>query len=349
MSVLDLDALLRDATAQGASDIHVAVEVPPVLRISGALVRQGSEALTVADCDAALGHLATEEQAGRLQERGEVDFSYSLSGVGRFRVAAFRQRGSVSLAIRPIPSRLPDLRELHTPDAVVALALRPSGLIVLAGRAGSGKSTTMAAMVDCINRERAAHVITLEDPVEYLHRHRRSVINQREIGVDSLGFPQALRAALRQNPDVIVVGEVRDADTAQLALTAAGMGPLVIAVVRQPDTASALEYLVGLQPPEQQGQASWQLASVLEGAVAQVLLPRRDGAGRVAVFEVLMATPAVRTLVREGKRQQLPSLVRAGIRHGMRTLDQSWRDLVEQGLLDDGEIPPFSVAAAGLG
>lgn len=346
--MLDLDSLLGAAAEQGASDILLAVEVPPVRRIGGELVRYDDAPLSVADCEAALRHLATPAQLERLEHWGEVDFSYSLRGVGRFRVAAFRQRGSISLAIRPISSTIPDMVALNAPDGVGALALRESGLVLVAGRTGSGKSTTVAAMVDCINRERAAHVITLEDPVEYLHRHRRSIINQREIGVDSMDFPRALRAAVRQNPDVIVVGDLHDSDTAQTALAAAGTGQLVIAVVRQPDSASALEYIVGLFRSEQQAQISWQLASVLEGAVAQVLLPRTGG-GRIAVFEVLIGTPAVRTLVRDGKRAQVTALLRAGTRHGMRSLDQSWRELVERGLVEDTDLPPFSTVNVGVG
>jgi twitching motility protein PilT len=346
--LVDLDHLLREATAAGASDIHLAVESAPILRVNGVLQRVGQDVLGVADAEAALRHLAAPGQLERFGHHGEADFSYSLRGVGRFRVSAFRQRGSVSLAIRPIPSRVPDLRELGAPDGVASLARREAGLVLVAGRAGSGKTMTIAAMVDLINTERALHVITLEDPVEFLHRHRKALINQREIGVDSLTFPQALRAAVRQNPDVVVVGDVQEAETASLVLTAAGTGHLVIANIRQPDCASALEYLVTLFPGEQQAQISWQLAAVLEGAVAQLLLGRKDGQGRVAAFEVLMATPAVRTLIREGKRQQITTLLRAGVRHGMRSMDQSWRELVERGLLDDSELPPFAVGGPGL-
>lgn len=345
--MLDLDGLLRAASEQGASDILLAVEVPPVQRVAGALVRADGPALTVADCAEAFAHLAPPAQRERLEQTGEADFSYSLSGVGRFRVAAFRQRGSISLVLRPIPSRIPELRELNAPDGVGALALRESGLVVVAGPAGSGKSTTLAAMIDHINGQRTTHIITLEDPVEYLHRHRRSVINQREIGVDSRDFPRALRSALRQNPDVIVIGDLRDPETAHTALTAAATGQLVIAVVRQTDSATALEYIVGLFPGDQQVQISWQLATVLEGAVAQVLLPRRNG-GRVAAFELLLATPPVRTLVRDGKRAQLPALLRAGARHGMRSLDQSWRELVEKGQVDDADLPPFAALTVGV-
>ena len=338
---MDLDALLREATAAGASDIHIAVEAPPVLRVDGALVRLGEQVVTAAEAEAAMRHLASAEQAQRVLAHGEIDFSYSLPGVGRFRVAAFRQRGSVSLAIRPIPSRVPDLGELGAPEGVADLALREHGLILVVGRAGSGKSTTLAAMTELINRERPAHIITLEDPVEYLHRHKRGLVNQREMGVDSPGFPQALRAAIRQNPDVIVIGEVREAETAALALVAASTGHLVLATIRQPDCATGLDALVGLFPPAQQAQMAWQLAACLEGAVASVLLPRRDGKGRVAAFEVLMATSAVRTLVRDGKRQQLPTLLRTGTRHGMRSFDQSWRELVERGAISEAEPPPF--------
>ena len=345
-SPLDLDALLREATVTGASDILIAVEAPPVFRVDGVLVRRGEAVVSAAEAEAAFGHLTTAEQGQRLRSQGEVDFSYSLAGVGRFRVSAFRQRGSVSLAVRPIPSSVPNLLELGVPEAVAEFARRESGLVLVVGRAGAGKSTTLAAMVEQINRERAAHIITLEDPVEYLHRHKQSLVNQREMGVDSPGFPQALRAAIRQNPDVIVIGELREAESAALALVASSTGHLVIATVRQPDCATALDYLVGLFTAAEQTQFAWQLASALEGAVAQILLPRRDGKGRVAAFEVLVGTPAVRTLVRDAKRQQLPTLMRSGARHGMRALDQAWRDLVDHGVVSAVEPPPFPVPLA---
>ena len=328
----------------GASDIHIAVEAPPVLRVNGVLQRQDAPPITAAEAEAALTRLASAEQVARLRETGEVDFSYSLPGVGRFRVAAYRQRGSISLAIRPIAWTVPELAALGVPEQVGMLARRSSGLVLVTGPAGSGKSTTVAAMVDLINRERAAHILTLEDPVEFLHRHRRSIVNQREIGVDSPGFPQALRAAARSNPDVLVVGDLREPETVALALAAAGTGEFVLGVVRQPDAASALEYLVVMFPPEQRTQVSWQLAAVLEGVVGQVLVSRADGQGRVAAFEVLIATPAVRTLVREGKRQQLHALLRAGARHGMRTLEASWRELCAQGVCLADEPPPFPPA-----
>ena len=349
MAAADLDALLREATGAGASDIHVAVEVPPVLRVDGALRRCAAPPVGVGEPEAVLARLASPEQVECLRQHGEVDFSYSLPGVGRFRVAAYRQRGSISLAMRPIPWKVPELADLDAPEQVAALARRTSGLVLVTGRAGSGKSTTAAAMVDLINRERAAHVITLEDPVEFLHRHRSSIVNQREIGVDSAGFAQALRAAARSNPDVLAVGDLRDAETVALALTAAGTGQLVLAAVRQPDAVTALEYVVGLFPGEQQAQVSWQLAAVLEGAIGQVLVPRADARGRVAAFEVVLATPAVRTLVREGKRQQIPALVRAGARHGMRTLEASWLDLCARGVCSPDAPPPFPSPEPGAG
>jgi twitching motility protein PilT len=344
---VDVDALLRAAAEAGASDVHVAVEVPPVLRVHGALRRLDMPAVAAGEPEALLERLASPEQVERLQRCGEVDFSYSLPGVGRFRVAAYRQRGSVSLALRPIPWTVPQLEDLGAPPQAAELALRPHGLVLVAGRAGSGKSTTMAAMVDRINGERAAHVITLEDPVEFLHRHRRSIVNQREIGVDCPDFAQALRAAARSNPDVVVVGELRDAEATSLVLSAAASGQLVLAAVRQPDIAAALDFLVRLFPPEQQGQVCWQLAAVLQGALGQLLLPRADGAGRVAAYEVLLATAPVRTLLREGKAQQLPALMRAGARQGMCTLQAAWQALCAQGACDPELPPPLPAAVAG--
>ncbi len=348
-SGVEIDALLREAVAAEASDLHLSAEAPPMLRVQGELIRQGEQVLSAATAERALAALAPAGVLARLAAVGEVDFSYSLPGVGRFRVAAYRQRGSVCLAIRPIPSRIPDLDELGAPPIAAGWARQRSGLVLIAGRAGAGKSTTLAAMVEAINRERSAHVIALEDPVEYLHRHKRSLVHQREIGVDSADFPQALRAAMRQNPDVIVVGEVREAETAASVLLAAETGHLVLATVRQPDCARSLDFLVELFPTAQQSQVAWQLAGVLEGAMAQVLLPRRDGAGRAAVFEVLVGTPAVRTLIRDGKRPQLPALLRTGVRHGMRTLDQAWRELVARGVLDGDEPPPFPLPPSAGG
>jgi twitching motility protein PilT len=344
-AALDVDALLREAVRRGASDVHIAAEAPPVLRINGALERLPWPAVPPAQAEALVRRLANPEQLGRLERDGGVDFAYGVPGLGRFRVVAYRQRGSVSLAIRPIPWRVPSLEELGAPAAVADLARRPSGLVVVAGRPGSGTSTTAAAMVDLINRERAAHVVTLEEPVEYLHRHQRGIVDQREIGLDSPSFAHGLRTAARSDPDAVLVGDLRDAETAHLSLTLAGNGRLVLAVVRQPDVAHALDYLVTLFPPEAQAQVAWQLAAVLEGGTAQALLPRADGRGRVAAFEVLVATPAVRSLVREGRRHQIPALLRAGARHGMRSLEAAARELVAEGIVRPEDVPPPPGAA----
>jgi twitching motility protein PilT len=346
---LDVDRLLQEAVRLRASDVHLTVESPPVVRVDGRLRALGGPPLTVADTRAALAHLASPEQRSRVESAGECDFSYSLPGVGRFRVNAYRQRGSIGLALRTIASQVPTFADLGLPGAVADVVRRPSGLVLVVGRAGSGRSSTLAAMIDLINSEQSLHVVTLEDPIEYLHRHKRSVVNQREIGVDSHSFAVALRAALRQDPDVILVGEVRDAETIATALTAAETGRLVLAAAVALDAAQAIERLAEVFPPNQQEQVRLQLSGALQAVVAQRLLPRRDGRGRVAAVEVLVATPAVRNLIREGKDHQLHSLIQAGAKHGMLSMETSLRELYERGLVEADELRDLRSGPFGSG
>ena len=333
-----MDALLRRAAEEGASDVQLSAQAPPVFRVNGALCRLSEPALSAAELEEGLAHLGTPEQVERTRERGAAEFSYSLPGVGRFRVSAYRQRGSVSLAIRAIPAHIPDLDQLGAPETLHAFTALQSGLVLIGGPAGSGKSTTLAAMVERINRDRAVHVITLEDPIEYLHKHRRAIVDQREIGVDCGGFAEGVAAATRQGADVIVVGEMSDPAAVSAALTAAGTGQLVLGAVRQLDVIGAIGYLVDLFPRTQQAQIGWQLAGVLRGASAQVLAPERSG-GRVAVFEVLVATAGASALVREGKYAQLRGVIKAGIRHGMRSFELSWQELCGKGLCWPEDAP----------
>ena len=334
---MDMESLLREAVARHASDLHVTVGVPPLIRINGALIKLDLPALGVDDTAQLFEEIVAEDRRVQFNQNGEIDFSYTVFGLSRFRVNAFRQRGSIAIAIRIIPERVPSLQELKLPDIVRELARKPRGLVLVTGPTGSGKSTTMAAMIDQINSERACNILTLEDPIEYLHRHRKSIINQREIGADSRTFANALRAALREDPDVILVGEMRDMETISIAVRAAETGHLVLATLHTGDAAQTVDRIIDVFPPYEQQQIRVQLSLTLQGIVAQQLLPRMDGNGRVAAVEVLVATPAARNLIREGKSHQLLSVIQTGAKSGMQSMDAALRDLCRSGIISDEE------------
>lgn len=345
-----IDDLLLKARELGASDLHITVEQPPIVRVNGELVRLPGQNLKAADTRELLDQLMGESQRESFDEQGEVDFSYGLPGIGRFRVNGFRQRGAAAISIRLISAKVPTMRELNLPEALDALARLERGLVLVTGPTGSGKSTTLAAMVNLINEERACHVLTLEDPIEYLHRHNKAVINQREVGQDTKSFANGLRAALREDPDVILVGEMRDLETTSIAVSAAETGHLVFATMHTPSAAETVNRIIDIFPPFQQQQIRIQLANVLEGIVAMRLLPRADGKGRVAAFEILIATPAVRNLVREEKTHQIPSSIQTGARYGMVTMEQYLRQLHQQGLISkqtmDENLPDSLIPGA---
>lgn len=331
---MDIITLLKKALALGASDIHLSVGTSPVFRINGNLTRinpenETSSALSQADTLRALQTLMTTEQYETWKAKGELDFSYSLPGVGRFRVNAYRQRGCASLAIRPVPYVIPSLESLGISPAVAGMTAKKQGLILVAGPAGSGKSTTLAALINKINRERSCHIITIEDPIEYLHQHQKSVIDQREIGGDTYSMAGALKACLRQDPDVIMVSQIEDWDTIATALTAAETGHLVLASLHTSSVVQTIDWLIGVFPVNQQEQVKLQLASVLQGIVAQKLIPGTEG--QVMASEILIATSAVRNLVREHKSHQLVTLMQTGGRWGMQTMDMSLKELVLAG------------------
>lgn len=328
---MELADLLRTAVEKGASDLHLTAGRPPVLRINGELTFIENEpVLTKEMIPVLLEPMLTAERKGELDRNGQVDFSYGLPGLGRFRVNVFHQRSTVSAVMRLIPHEIPPFERLGLPEVVKDFTEKTRGLVLVTGPTGSGKSTTLASLIDIINTNRSCHIITLEDPIEYLHQHKRSIINQREIGTDTVSFAGALRAALREDPDVILVGEMRDFETIQTALTAAETGHLVLATLHTNDATQTVDRIIDVFPPHQQAQIRVQLSLTLQGIISQQLIPRADIPGRVLACEVLVATSAVRNIIREGKTYQLPTVMQTGGKLGMQTMDNSLRDLYRQ-------------------
>ena len=328
-----IEEMLREAKNKGASDVHVTVGVPPKMRINGKLVTMPYEKMMPADTLEFVLEIMTESQRDRFEERGEYDMSFSISNLGRYRVNAYKQRGTVALAFRLVGTQIPTPESLGVPETVMDLANRKRGLVLVTGPTGSGKSTTLAAILDKINHNRESHVITLEDPIEYLHRHDRSIVNQREIGLDSMNYASALRAALREDPDVIMVGEMRDFETISVAITAAETGHLVLSSLHTMGAANTIDRVIDVFPPHQQQQIRVQLANVLEAVVSQQLVPLANGQGRVAAFEVMHANHAVRNLIREGKSHQLTSVMQTNRKLGMVTMDESILQLYSNGAI----------------
>ena len=320
--------------AHNASDLHVTVGSKPVLRLRGHLHRMDNfPLLTAEDTRHLLYRITSTEQQKRLEIDRQLDMSYSIPGVARFRVNIYSQRESLAGAFRLIPAELKTLEELGMPRSLYELCGKPRGLILVTGPTGSGKSTTLAALIDEINRTRADHIITIEDPIEFLHRHKNCVVNQRELGADATTFADALRGALRQDPDVILLGEMRDLETISTALTAAETGHLVFATLHTQDAASTVDRVIDVFPAAQQGQIRTQLSGTLEGVVAQTLLPTADGQGRVAAIEVLRPDDAVRNLVRQAKVEQIYSIMQTGSNRGMQTMEQALAELVLRGII----------------
>ena len=315
--------LLRTAKEAGASDLHITVGIPPKMRVNGELITMDYPRLMPVDTMQALLEVMSEQQRDKFEEKGELDLSFSVPELGRFRVNAFKQRGTASLAIRLVGTSVPSAESLGLPESVIDLYTRKRGLVLVTGPTGSGKSTTLAAMIDKINKNRECHVITLEDPIEYLHRHDKSMVNQREIGLDTENYTNGLRAALREDPDVILVGEMRDFETISVAITAAETGHLILSTLHTIGAASTVDRIIDVFPPHQQQQIRVQFANVLEAVVSQQLIPREDGKGRVAAFEVLHANYAVRNLIREGKSHQLVSVMQTNRKAGMITMDEA--------------------------
>lgn len=330
---MNLEELLKFAIDNNVSDIHITVGVPPIGRIYGNLVPINSDKLTPADTESMVQSILDEEQFKAVKRKGEIDLSYSVKGLGRFRVNVYRQRGSFSLALRVVSLYIPTMDELGLAPAIKDLTRKTRGLILVTGPAGCGKSTTLAAMIDLINSERNCHILTLEEPIEYLHRHKKSVVNQREIGHDSESFATGLRAALRQDPDVILLGEMRDVETISTAITAAETGHLILSTLHTVGGDRTIDRIIDVFPPYQQQQIRIQLSTVLQGVICQQLIPGENGKGRVAAVEVMLATPAIRNLIREGKTHQIMTSIQTGGRYGMQSMDYALANLYKQDLI----------------
>ncbi|HWT26908.1 MAG TPA: type IV pilus twitching motility protein PilT [Mobilitalea sp.] len=330
---ITIDELLLDAGQRRASDLHLTVGVSPKCRIHGELVDMEYPPLSPQDTEEIILPIVPQHLKDTLMTKGEVDFAYSIPNTGRYRVNVFRQRGSLALVIRLINTTIPEPETLGLPLSVVELTKKKRGMVLVTGPTGSGKSTTLASLLDIINTYYNCHIITLEDPIEYLHQHKRSLVNQREIGSDSLSFANALRAALREDPDVILVGEMRDFETMEIAVTAAETGHLVFSTLHTVGAVNTIDRIIDVFPPHQQQQIRVQLASVLEGVISQQLIPTADGNGRIAAFEIMLPNPAIKNLIREGKNHQIASFIQTNKKMGMQTMDDAIYDLYLKGMI----------------
>jgi twitching motility protein PilT len=331
---LVIDELLRDLVNREASDLHLTAGQPPVMRIHGELHRLPAPPLTEPELEKLLFAMLSEDRKKRLFEQRELDLSYFVEGAARFRVNMFWQRHRLGAVFRVIPYKIRTIDELRLPQVTKKLALLPRGLILVTGPTGSGKSTSLAAMINHINLNQKAHIMTIEDPIEYVHEDKMCIVNQRELGTDTFAFHEALRHVMRQNPDVILVGEMRDLETIQLAITAAETGHLVLSTLHTVDSAQTIDRIVDVFDPDQQAQIRTQLSVTLRGILSQTLVPTKDGKGRVGAFEAMAVTPSIRTLIRDGKTHQLYSEIQTGADEGMQTLDSDLLRLVETGQVE---------------
>jgi twitching motility protein PilT len=333
-AVFSIDDLLEHMVALGASDLHVTTGSEPVIRLNGHLQRVDEfPRLTPDDTQRLLYRILSTEQQKHLEINRQIDVSHSIPGLARFRVNVYFQRESLGAAFRMIPTDLKTLEDLGLPQQLHELTSKPRGLVLVTGPTGSGKSTTLAAVIDEINRTRSDHIMTIEDPIEFLHRHKKCLVNQREIGPDATSFADALRGALRQDPDVILLGEMRDLETIGTALTAAETGHLVFATLHTQDAPSTVDRLIDVFPAAQQEQVRVQIASTIQGIITQTLVPTIDGRGRIAACEILFPDDAVRNLIRQGKVEQIYSVMQTGTNRGMQTLEQAFVDLIARGLI----------------
>jgi twitching motility protein PilT len=340
--MVTIEELLIAAKDKGASDLHISVGIPPKCRINGELKDMDYPKFLQADTAEILMSLIPSYYQSILEEKGEADFSYAIPGLGRYRVNAFKQRGSYAIAIRLVGTSIPVPKQLGIPDSVIELTKKRHGLILVTGPTGSGKSTTLASLIDLINSNYNTHIITLEDPIEYLYNHKKSIVNQREIGLDSLSFSNALRSALREDPDIILVGEMRDLDTISTAITAAETGHLVFSTLHTIGAASTIDRIIDVFPPYQQSQIRIQLASVIVAVISQQLIPVSGNKGRVAAFEVMIANSAIRNLIRESKSHQISTIIQTNKKLGMQTMDDAIYDLYLRKVIDTHHTLSFA-------
>lgn len=331
---MDINDLLKLAVENGASDIHLTVGIPPVFRLDGMLVKLDKlERLLPDDTQRFAYSIMSQVQIDHFEHQGEVDFSYAVLGLCRFRVNIYRQRGTISLALRAVPLNVPTIESLGLPNVLKDIANLKRGLVLVTGPTGSGKSTTLASMINYINETQNAHVLTLEDPIEYLHRHNRSMVNQRELGLDTKSYSDALRAALRQDPDVILIGEMRDLETISTAITAAETGHLVLSTLHTMGAVSTIDRVIDVFPPDQQQQIRIQLSAVLQAVVSQQLIRKSDNSGRVAAMEIMMCNAAIRNHVREGKTYQIMNSIQTNRKEGMISMDASIAELYKNNVI----------------
>lgn len=330
---LNMMDLLKMAVEKRASDLHITVGRPPVFRIDGELVDMDHEPLDSETTRRLIYSFLTHQQREAFEDDLELDFAYEQHQIGRFRVNLYRQKGFAGVALRIIPSVIPSLEELNLPKIIAELAMLPSGLVIITGPSGCGKSTTLAAMLDIINTQRKCHIVTIEDPIEFLHEHKNSMITQREIASDTKSFQTATKHVLRHNPDVILIGEMRDLETMEMAITAAETGHLVLTTLHTLDAPQAVDRIVALFAPNQQQQVRIQLGGALRAVVAQQLLPRADESGLIPALEIMLAVPAVKNLIRKGETHQLYSVMQTGMQTGMQTMNQRLRDMVSANLI----------------
>lgn len=334
---MDIAELLSFTKQQGASDLHLSAGVPPTIRLDGTLRRLKIDSLSKEEIHNLIYDIMSDAQRKKFERDLELDFSISISGVARFRINVYRQERGESAAFRIIPSKSPTLAELNMPPVIADCALKEKGLILVTGPTGSGKSTTLAAIVNHINENRNAHIITIEDPIEFLHDPKNCLINQREVGEHTHSFPAALRSALREDPDVILVGEMRDLETTSLAITAAETGHLVLATLHTNSAAKTADRVIDIYPADARAQVTAMFSESILAIFAQALLPRRDGKGRVAALEILITNPAIRNLIREGKNFMIPSVIQTSQQLGMQTLDYALRELLNRGIITRAE------------
>jgi len=335
---MEINKLLDLVVRHNASDLHLTVGKPPVLRLHGRLESAELEILKPADTENYVKAITPEEHLQRVQQFGGTDFGFSFGKVARFRVSVFKQRGFYGLVLRMLPVKLLTFEEIGLPPVVRELIYKPRGLVLVTGPTGSGKTTTLASMIDTINKERDCHILTIEDPIEYYHEHKQSVVTQREVGVDVTTFPEALMRGLRQDPDVILIGEMRDLTTMEAAIIAAETGHLVFATTHTTGAARTVDRIIDAFPMDQQEQIRVQLSTSLIGVISQLLLPKTDGAGRIAAFEIMISTPSIQNLIRENKTFRIPSDLQTGARYGMVPLDTSLANLYDKNIISYEEF-----------